>query len=130
MHLRLISVVSILVAFLAAVPASAQRTTATFAGLVVDTSSAVLPGADVELINEQTGVTERQVTSATGEFIFNYVPGGTYTLNLSIAGFKAVTVKGISLGAAQNVRRTFQLEIGQVNENITVSGEAPLINTA
>ena len=46
-------------------PAQAQRTTATFAGIVVDTSGGVLPGADVELTNEQTGITERQVTSTT-----------------------------------------------------------------
>jgi len=132
MHLRLIAVLLILTASLGGfvVPAWAQRTTATFAGLVVDTSSGILPGADVELTNEETGVIDRQVTSATGDFIFNYVPRGTYALTVSLTGFKTVTVKGISLGAAQDVRRTFQLEIGQVNENITVSGAAPLINTA
>ncbi len=58
-------------------PAAAQRTTATFAGIVVDTSGGVLPGADVALTNEDTGIVERQVTSTTGEFIFNYVPGGS-----------------------------------------------------
>jgi hypothetical protein len=111
-------------------PAWAQRTTATFAGIVVDTSGGILPGADVELTNEETGIVERQVTSATGEFIFNYVPGGTYTLALSIAGFKTHTSKGISLGAAQTVRRRFELEVGTMEESVTVSGEAPLINTA
>ena len=89
------------------VPAWAQRTTATFAGIVADNSGGVLPGADVALTNEGTGIVERQVTSATGEFIFNYVPGGTYTLTIAIAGFKTFTAKGISLGAAQSVRRTF-----------------------
>ena len=116
--------------FLCAAPAGAQRTTATFAGIVVDTSGGVLPGADVELTNEQTGITERQVTSTTGEFIFNYVPGGTYTLVISLSGFKTHTSKGISLGAAQSVRRRFDLEVGAVEESVTVSGESPLINTA
>ena len=97
---------------------------------MVDTSGGVLPGADVELLNEQTGITEHQVSSATGEFIFNYVPGGTYTLVISLSGFKTHTSKGISLGAAQNVRRRFDLEVGAVEESVTVSGEAPLINTA
>ena len=44
------------------VPALAQRTTATFAGIVVDNSGGVLPGADVALTNEGTGIIERQVT--------------------------------------------------------------------
>jgi hypothetical protein len=66
--------------FCLAAPAAAQRTTATFAGIVTDTSGGVLPGTDVELSNEGTGIVERQVTSETGEFIFNYVPGGTSPL--------------------------------------------------
>ena len=111
-------------------PAWAQRTTATFAGLVVDTSAGALPGADVELTNEGTGIVERQVTSATGEFIFNYVPGGTYTLAISLSGFKPLRTTGISFTAGQNVRRTFQLEVGALEEAITVTGEAPLVNTA
>jgi hypothetical protein len=111
-------------------PASAQRTTATFAGIVTDTSGGVLPGTDVELTNEGTAIVERQVTSETGEFIFNYVPGGTYTLTISLSGFRTYEASGITLGAAQNVRRTFHLEVGDMAENITVNGEAPLINTA
>ena len=111
-------------------PIMAQRTTATFAGIVVDTSGGVLPGAGVELTNEGTGVTERQVTSVSGEFVFNYVPGGSYKLTISIPGFRTTTVEGISLGAAQNVRRTFQLEVGGLEESITISGAAPLIDAA
>lgn len=109
-------------------PAWAQRTTATFAGIVTDNSGGVLPGVDVELSNEGTGIVERQVTSMTGEFIFNYVPGGTYTLSISITGFKTYKATGISLGAAQNVRRTYQLEVGEIAESITVTGNAPLVN--
>jgi hypothetical protein len=93
-------------------PAAAQRTTATFAGIATDTSGGVLPGADVELSNEGTGIVDRQVTSATGEFIFNYVPGGTYTLTIAISGFRTYKASGISSGTAQNVRRMFQFEVG------------------
>jgi len=110
--------------------AAAQRTTATFAGIVTDNSGGVLPGADVTLTNEATGIVERQVSSASGEFIFNYVPGGTYTLTISIQGFKTHTSKGLTLGAAQSVRRSFELEVGAMEESVTVSGEAPLVNTA
>src|SRR5262245_40168673 len=119
MRRRLFGVVLVacLLVGIVAVPASAQRNTATFAGIVVDTSGAVLPGADVSLTSEGTGIVEHQVTSVTGEFIFNYVPGGSYKLTISIPGFKTFTAQGVALGAAQNVRRTFQLEVGTLEES-------------
>src|SRR5215510_15255503 len=132
MRLRLITVGWLLALLLglSASSAFAQRNTATFAGIVVDTSGGILPGADVTLTNEGTGIVERQVTSPTGEFVFNYVPGGSYKLTISISGFKTFTAQGISLGAAESVRRTFRLEVGAMEESVTVSGEAPLVNTA
>lgn len=112
-----------------AAPAWAQRTTATLAGLVVDTSGGALPGATVELVNEDTGVAEQpQVSGATGEFVFNYVPVGKYTLTITLPGFKTYKSTGTQLGAAQNVRRKYELEVGAIAENVTVSGEAPLVN--
>ncbi len=111
-------------------PAWAQRTTATLEGVAVDASGGVLPGVDAVLTNEATGIVERQVTNESGVFIFTYVPGGTYTLEVSLSGFKTQTIKGIALGAAQTVRRRIELEVGALGESITVSGEAALINTA
>jgi hypothetical protein len=75
--------------------ASAQRTTATFAGIVADSSGAVLPGAEVQLINEGTSATVQQVTGETGEFLFDYVPAGTY----------------ISLGKSFSIREEKKLEL-------------------
>ena len=80
----------------------AQRTTATFAGIVTDLSSAVLPGASVQLINEGTNAVTEKVTGETGEFLFDYVPVGTYTLKISLPGFKTYESRAIPLGAAQS----------------------------
>ena len=65
--------------------AVAQRTTATFAGIVTDPTSAVLPGASVQLINEGTNAVTEKITGETGEFLFDYVPVGAYTLKISLA---------------------------------------------
>lgn len=111
------------------VPSIAQRTTATFAGIVQDTSGAVLPGADVQLVNEGTNAIVTKVTSETGEFLFDYVPVGTYTLKIELPGFKTHESHGIPLGAAQNARRTYSLEIGSQTDAISVTGEAPQVNT-
>src|SRR5262245_59997748 len=107
----------------------AQRTTATFAGIVTDPTSAVLPGATVQLINEGTNAATEKVTGETGEFLFDYVPVGTYTLKISMPGFRTFESRAIPLGAAQNVRRTYALEVGAITDNVTVTGEAPLVNT-
>src|SRR2546426_6861531 len=106
-----------------------QRTTATFAGIVVDPTSAVLPGAEIEIINEGTAALTQQVTSETGEFVFNFVSAGTYTLKIGLPGFKTYESRGIPLGAAQNVRRTYTLQVGAVTDSVTVTGEAAQVNT-
>ena len=107
----------------------AQRTTATFAGIVQDPTGAVLPGVEASLINEGTAATLQTVTNETGEFLIDFVPPGTYTLKLGLAGFKGYESRGIPLGAAQSVRRTYTLELGSITDNVTVTGEAPLVNT-
>src|SRR5437867_8787543 len=107
----------------------AQRTTATFAGIVQDSTGAVLPGVEASLINEGTSAALQSVTNESGEFFLDFVPAGTYTLKLELPGFKSYESKGIPLGAAQSVRRTYTLEVGAVTDSVTVTGEAPLVNT-
>src|SRR5438093_9898345 len=107
----------------------AQRTTATFAGIVQDSSGAVLPGVEATLVNEGTSASLRGITNERGEFLVDFVPAGSYTLRLALPGFKAYESRGIPLGAAQSVRRTYTLEVGSITDNVTVTGEAPLVNT-
>ncbi len=107
----------------------AQRTTATFAGIAQDSTGAVLPGVEASLINEGTAAVMQTVTNETGEFLLDFVPAGTYTLRLELPGFKRYESKGIPLGAAERVRRTYTLEVGAVTDSVTVTGEAPLVNT-
>src|SRR5262245_12104403 len=104
----------------------AQRTTATFAGIVTDRTSAVLPGASVQLINEGTNAVTEKITGETGEFLFDYVPVGTYTLKISLPGFKTYESRAIPLGAAQNVRRPYTLHDGAGTDTVTLTAEAPL----
>src|SRR5262249_51151037 len=102
---------------------------ATFAGIVQDPTSAVLPGVEASLVNEGTSAVLQTVTNETGEFLIDFVPPGTYTLKLALPGFRTYESRGIPLGAAQRVRRTYTLEGGSVTGNVTVTGEAPLVNT-
>jgi len=109
--------------------AAAQVTTATFYGIVADGSGAALPGATVTLRHEGTGATTTKATDGTGEFVFSFVPVGLYTLRIELGGFKTYESRDLELGAAQNVRRTFTLDLGRLEETLTVTGESPLVNT-
>ena len=110
--------------------AHAQVTTATLVGLVRDNSGAVIPGASVLATHEGTGVARESVSDANGEFVLAALPNGTYTLRIELTGFKTISQRGIELGAGQTVRQTFQLEVGAMSETVTVTGDAPLVQTA
>jgi outer membrane receptor protein involved in Fe transport len=117
------------VSLLVAASAPAQITTATFYGIVVDSSGAALPGATVTMRHQGTGATTTKVTDPSGEFAFSFVPVGLYTLRIELAGFKAYENRDLELGAAQNVRRTYTLELGTLEETVMVTGDTALINT-
>ena len=121
-----ILVVSVL---LLSAAAQAQVTTATFYGIVTDPTAAVVPGATVTLTNEGTQAQTTHTTDQAGEFAFTFVRVGTYTLRIEASGFKAFQSAGIELGAAQNVRQSYALEIGAVTETVEVTSAAPLVNT-
>jgi hypothetical protein len=108
----------------------AQVTTATLVGLVRDSSGGAVPGASVIATHEGTGVPREATTDERGEFVLSALPSGPYSIRISLTGFKTYTNQGIQLGSGQTVRQTFSLELGTVEESVTVAGEAPLIETA
>ena len=122
-------VLSVLLILAVGNPSLAQRTTATFGGTVEDQSHAVLPGVQINLINEGTSATLEQLSNERGEFFFDFVPVGIYTLKLNMPGFKNLESRGNSLGAAQSVRRTYTMEVGGLTDEVTVTGEAAQVNT-
>src|SRR5216117_3112060 len=107
----------------AALQGMPQVTTATFYGIVTDASQAVLPGASISMTHVGTAATTTKVSDERGEFAFTFLPSGTYTLKIELPGFKSYVSSGFELGAAQNVRRTFALEVGGAAEQVTVTAE-------
>jgi hypothetical protein len=106
-----------------------QVTTATVYGNVADASGAQIPDAPVMIVNEETGSVQTATTTSTGEFTFNFLSVGRYTLTITASGFKEQTESGIELTAGQRVRRTYALEIGSLTEKVTVTAGKPLVNT-
>ncbi|MFN8058627.1 MAG: TonB-dependent receptor [Vicinamibacterales bacterium] len=109
--------------------ASGQQFTGGMRGAVHDPNG-VIPGVTVTLLNEGTGVARDVVTNDVGQYNFPAVPPGTYTIKTSLTGYKTYERKGIRIGTQQFLTLDIQLEVGAIEENVTVTGDAPLIDTS
>ena len=113
---------------LATSSAWAQTFTGGVRGVVSD-SGGVVPGVTVTLINEATGATRDAVSNERGEYDFSAVQPAS-TRQGRADGFKTYESKGIRVGTQQFVTMDIKLEVGQLQETITVTGDAPLIETS
>src|SRR5215510_3198346 len=103
---------------------------ASIQGTVTDTQGAVVSGATVTLLNEETGQTYKATSGDDGIFNFNGLPPSKFTITVEKAGFKTKTIKGFGVIAEQANAVNLQLEVGDVTQAVTVNGdEVPLIDT-
>jgi hypothetical protein len=111
-------------------PIQAQTNYGNVRGRVTDPLGAVISNADVSLTNGGTEIVRSTHTNDSGDYFFTAVDPGTYTVAISISGFKKVERKGliVELGATATVDE--KLEVGAAGETIDVTGAAPLIDTA
>jgi hypothetical protein len=114
---------------LCVLPANAQYTTASFGGTVMDSSGAVLPGAQVTVRNVDTGFTQTATTDSSGAFQFPPLPVGNYEMRVERAGFSTYVQTGITLTVAQAANQTVTMQVGQVSERVTVEADAELVVT-
>src|SRR5437870_1902573 len=111
--------------FLAAV--LAQSAGGTISGRVEDQSGAVLPGAGITVKNVDTGLVRTLFTDEAGRYYAANLSLGQYEVRAELPGFSAGVRSGIHLTVGREAVVDFQLQVGQISENITVTGEAPLI---
>src|SRR5262245_36882258 len=96
-------------------------------GTVVDSQGGVIPGADVKIKNNGTGAENDTVTAANGTFMIPSLPGGSYSVTVSLQGFKTVILKEVTLNAAVPASVRVVLAVGAVEENVTVVGDSGLV---
>ena len=118
-----------LAAILVAVPAWAQRTSASIRGTVTDQSKAVVPGATVTVTGQDTGFTRNAVTDRDGAYILTDLPVGRYRVQVELQGFKISTRTDIALNVAEDRAIDFVLVPGALNETISVVAESTPVKT-
>src|SRR5262245_62754345 len=106
-----------------------QGFSAAISGFVRDTTGAVVPGVSITVKHIESGATRTVVTSETGGYTIQLLPVGPYELTTDLPGFKAQVRRGINLVVGQEAVVNLTLEVGGAAENVTVTEEAPLVNT-
>jgi hypothetical protein len=107
----------------------AQATNATISGVVLDPSGRVIPDADVEILNDATGVQYACKTNGVGIYTLSILPPGQYRVQLSKIGYKTLIKPGVILNVESAVALNFTLPVGATSESITVEAGASMLNT-
>ena len=112
-----------------ALPAMAQRTSATLRGTVTDPDGASVNGAEVTIVRIETGLVRTATTNAAGDYAFSDVPPGTYQVVVEKDGFKASVIDALQINVADTRALDVALEIGEVKDQVTVSADSITVDT-
>ena len=109
-------------------PAAAQRY-AHLSGSILDPSEAAVPGADVSVVNEDTGFRRSARSASNGTYAVSSLEPGIYKITVRKDGFRTIIRFGVRIELSRSARIDFALSVGSIEETITVEGTAPLLNT-
>jgi len=115
--------------FFASLTLAQGRDVGSIVGTVTDGEGNRLPGVTVTAKNVDTGLTQYAITNQSGQFRIGRLPRGAYDITTSLTGFKTHTKTGILLLSGAEIKINFTLEIGTIEEEITVIGIAPIVET-
>ena len=105
-------------------PNAAAQYRTSIQGVVLDPAGSAVSGATVTLQNEETNQTQTTTSNDDGVFNFNSLPPSHFTITVEKNGFKKQAIKGFGVIAEQANSISIKLEVGQVTEAVTVSGDA------
>ena len=106
----------------------AQETRAILSGTISDASGAIVTDARIRLTNRDTAVAFDAVSNKSGQYRFLFLNPGKYRLSAEKAGFKGFVRDSIELNVGQSAVVDVALQVGQVSDSVTISGEAPLLD--
>jgi hypothetical protein len=109
--------------------ASAQTTTADILGTITDASGGTIPNASVTLVNTETQISRTITSNADGNFAFNSLNPGRYSVTIQASGFEKVTLQDIALAAGDRRRLDNQLKVGSTVETVDITASSPTLQT-
>ena len=121
----------VVVFMLRAVDALAQAGNGQVTGVVQDPTRALIPGVTVTLTNNNTGITNTQITNESGAYTFQSVPPGAYSVSAGLPGFKTSITSGVQVSLVP-IRVNITLEIGSLDNKVEVvaAADAALAETS
>ena len=118
----------IAVSLLAVPPLFAQQGTSEISGKVLDQQGGSLPGASIVITNEATGIFREVTSSAEGTYYVSQLMPGRYKIVARLTGFRTLERDGLLLQVGNTLTVPLTLAIGGVEENVTVTGQTPLVD--
>jgi hypothetical protein len=107
----------------------AQAVKGSLVGNIMDPSGSVLPGVTVTITEVNTNIAYTAVTNESGNYTFSNLKDGIYRVTGELSGFKRVVRDGVEVPVNSTVRVDMKLEVGAIEESVTVVGASPLLQT-
>src|SRR5215831_10403357 len=98
-------------------------------GRILDQQRAVVPGASIYLVNSQTGARFQTVSGSDGSYLVPFLAPGQYSISAESAGFKRYVNKTVAVTTNEREQLDITLEIGQVDQSVTVTAESAMLET-
>src|SRR5438094_844090 len=109
--------------------ASAQTYTATLTGTVSDQNGGAVPNVRVMATNQGTKLEYTAQTSDSGVYTIPFLPVGDYVVTIEATGFRRLVSNPITLEVNQTARVDLKLQVGDVSQEVTIEGVAPILQT-
>jgi hypothetical protein len=117
------------ICLLAGIVSGWAQTTGTLLGKVTDQSGAAIPSATIQVTNTLTGLTARAIATSEGSYLVPLLPIGRYSISVAASGFKSFHDSNVEVAVAQDIRVDVKLEVGRVDQTVTVNGNAINVDT-
>jgi hypothetical protein len=130
MHCKTLLSVAFALLTLGVTPLAAQSSYGRMTGRITDPQGAVTAGAQISLTQLETNISVQGVSNNEGLYDFPNLLPGTYRMEVKLEGFKTHTRSGVSLRVGDILAIDVQMEVGSITESISVTAEAPLLETA
>jgi hypothetical protein len=108
-------------------PAAAQEVRSTISGTITDVSGAAVAGAQVHILNSETGVTMSAASNDLGQYRLLFVNPGTYRVTVEMSGFRTYVRPDVLLTLGEAATLDVPMEVGSQTETVNVVGQAPLL---